>query len=420
MSGSTATTTSRIGTLATKLAIPEYRLRRLINQRLGYRNFNVFLNNHRIEEAKAALADPSQAEVPVITIAMDAGFQSLGPFNRAFKATTGVTPTEYRRLNAARRPDRMPCNYLGNFEIGEALQISARPISKSGERVRRLRHRLSGTRSCVMPENAMTRRRLILILAATTALAALALTAARARDVPKVATGFVANVLCTETFVSGLDPEQMFSETTAAMPGVDLISWAIDYQRRSRAQGVMVTLLGLGRSRAVYREGLGCYLDHGDAVADIALPPTETSRSRHCCPKSRAVARRAADPAACRRARSRLRRTRQRRRSAAPKRSWWSRTATSSPSATPRAIGIDTPILGFSATKSVISALIGILVRKGKLALRPAGAGRGVARRPAIRASDHRRSSVAPHRGPCARQFAAGLARVRASSRSTA
>jgi AraC-like DNA-binding protein len=91
-----------IGMLATKLAVPEYRLRRLINQQLGYRNFNVFLNNHRIEEAKAALADPSQAEVPVITIAMDAGFQSLGPFNRAFKATTGVTPTEYRRLNEAR------------------------------------------------------------------------------------------------------------------------------------------------------------------------------------------------------------------------------------------------------------------------------------------------------------------------------
>jgi AraC-like DNA-binding protein len=89
-----------IGTLATRLKIPEYRLRRLINQRLGYRNFNVFLNNHRIEDAKAALADPTQAEVPVITIAMDAGFQSLGPFNRAFKATTGVTPTEYRRLNA--------------------------------------------------------------------------------------------------------------------------------------------------------------------------------------------------------------------------------------------------------------------------------------------------------------------------------
>jgi AraC-like DNA-binding protein len=90
-----------IGMLATRLSIPEYRLRRLINQRLGYRNFNAFLNDHRIEEAKAALADPAQAQVPVITIAMDAGFQSLGPFNRAFKAVTGVTPSDYRRLKVA-------------------------------------------------------------------------------------------------------------------------------------------------------------------------------------------------------------------------------------------------------------------------------------------------------------------------------
>ena len=86
-----------IGTLAAKLAVPEYRLRRVINQRLGHRNFNVFLNSYRIAEAKAALADPAQSEVPVTTIALDAGFQSLGPFNRAFKTETGLTPTEYRR-----------------------------------------------------------------------------------------------------------------------------------------------------------------------------------------------------------------------------------------------------------------------------------------------------------------------------------
>jgi AraC-like DNA-binding protein len=90
-----------IGTLATRLGVPEYKVRRLINQQLGYRNFNVFLNNYRIEEAKAALSDPTQAEVPVTTIALDAGFQSLGPFNRAFKTETGVTPTEYRRAKAA-------------------------------------------------------------------------------------------------------------------------------------------------------------------------------------------------------------------------------------------------------------------------------------------------------------------------------
>lgn len=90
-----------IGALAQRLTVPEYRLRRAINQGLGYRNFNAFLNRYRIDEVKAALADPAQAPVPVLTLAMDAGFQSLGPFNRAFKAETGVTPTEFRRERAA-------------------------------------------------------------------------------------------------------------------------------------------------------------------------------------------------------------------------------------------------------------------------------------------------------------------------------
>jgi AraC-like DNA-binding protein len=107
-----------IGALALRLAVPEYKLRRLINQRLGYRNFNVFLNDYRIQEVRAALADPTQAEVPVITIAMDAGFQSLGPFNRAFKATTGVTPSEYRRPNATLVPSSKSLLSEENFEIG--------------------------------------------------------------------------------------------------------------------------------------------------------------------------------------------------------------------------------------------------------------------------------------------------------------
>jgi AraC-like DNA-binding protein len=83
--------------LAQRLGVAEYRLRRLINRRLGHRNFTEFLNTYRLAEARAALADPAQARVPVLTIALDAGFQSIGPFNRAFKAATGETPTEYRR-----------------------------------------------------------------------------------------------------------------------------------------------------------------------------------------------------------------------------------------------------------------------------------------------------------------------------------
>ncbi len=86
-----------IAALAGRIGVPEYRLRRLINQRLGYRNFTDFVNSYRLVEVLEALADPGQAAVPILTIALDAGFQSIGPFNRAFKARTGTTPTEYRR-----------------------------------------------------------------------------------------------------------------------------------------------------------------------------------------------------------------------------------------------------------------------------------------------------------------------------------
>ncbi|MDO1558887.1 AraC family transcriptional regulator [Brevundimonas sp. 2R-24] len=84
-----------IGALAARLGAPEYALRRLI-RRLGYRNFNAYLNGWRLAEARAALLDPGQREVPISTIALDAGFGSLGPFNRAFKASEGVTPSAFR------------------------------------------------------------------------------------------------------------------------------------------------------------------------------------------------------------------------------------------------------------------------------------------------------------------------------------
>lgn len=93
-----------VASLAERLDVPQYRLRQLINQRLGHRNFSTFVNGYRLKEARAALADPVQADVPVLTIALDAGFQSIGPFNRAFKAHAGMTPTEFRRAHLAGSP----------------------------------------------------------------------------------------------------------------------------------------------------------------------------------------------------------------------------------------------------------------------------------------------------------------------------
>ena len=85
--------------LAEKLDYPEHQLRRLINGHLGYRNFSAFLNHYRIDAAKAQLADPDRARTPVLTIALNLGYASLGPFNRAFKAATEMTPTDYRQKN---------------------------------------------------------------------------------------------------------------------------------------------------------------------------------------------------------------------------------------------------------------------------------------------------------------------------------
>lgn len=86
-----------IAGLASQLGEPEYRLRRVINGTLGHRNFAGFLNEYRLGEVKAALADPTQREVPILTIALDAGFGSLGPFNRAFRQSEGVNPSKFRR-----------------------------------------------------------------------------------------------------------------------------------------------------------------------------------------------------------------------------------------------------------------------------------------------------------------------------------
>src|SRR5262245_24580306 len=47
-----------IGGLAERLGEQEYKVRRLINAHLGFRNFGAFLNHYRISEARKALADP--------------------------------------------------------------------------------------------------------------------------------------------------------------------------------------------------------------------------------------------------------------------------------------------------------------------------------------------------------------------------
>ena len=213
----------------------------------------------------------------------------------------------------------------------------------------------------------MTPRRKIILATTAIACVGLALGAARARDVPKVATGFIAHTICSETFVSGLDPMHDLAETTDAMPGTSLLTWAMNLQIDRARKDVTVTLFGIGRSHAVYREGLGCTLEHGQGIADVPLPAgdnqaallPEIAGPGIVPPQSEALSA-ALDRAFAEPAQPPYRHTRA---------IVVMRAGRIIAERYADGIGPETQLLGFSMTKSVISALSGILVRQGKLKL---------------------------------------------------
>jgi len=84
----------RVASLASRLNVPEHRLRRAINQQLGYRNFNQFVNAYRIEEAARRLE--SEPRSPILTIALDVGFRSISSFNAAFRTAYHLSPSQFR------------------------------------------------------------------------------------------------------------------------------------------------------------------------------------------------------------------------------------------------------------------------------------------------------------------------------------
>lgn len=81
--------------LARHLATNTTYLSRALNDGLG-QNFNEFVNRIRVQAVQAELAQVN-SDRDVLTIALDAGFNSKASFNRVFKRLTGQTPTEFRR-----------------------------------------------------------------------------------------------------------------------------------------------------------------------------------------------------------------------------------------------------------------------------------------------------------------------------------
>lgn len=95
-----------LNTLATMMDMPVYRLRDLIHNELNYQNFNTYLNDYRIRAACLDLKDINKQSQSITTIALDSGFGSLAPFNRAFKLIIDQTPSQYRKNNSNNQPTK--------------------------------------------------------------------------------------------------------------------------------------------------------------------------------------------------------------------------------------------------------------------------------------------------------------------------
>lgn len=80
--------------LAEKLEISSNNLSQVINQCEG-KNFYDFVNAYRVNEFIERATSSENANLNLLGIAFDAGFNSKSSFNQVFKKVTGKTPREY-------------------------------------------------------------------------------------------------------------------------------------------------------------------------------------------------------------------------------------------------------------------------------------------------------------------------------------
>lgn len=183
----------------------------------------------------------------------------------------------------------------------------------------------------------------------------------------RVATGYVAHNVCSKTFVSGLDPQTIYYEAIDR-EGIRSLRAVLGYQLDREVRSVDVSTLGLFASHAVFRDGFGCVLIHGSQQPYLLKSDLEALKTPKAPPLLPEIAgpavvepsdpalRAALDHAFEEPAEPPFRRT---------KAVVVVRNGRVIAERYARGIGIDTPLLGFSMTKSVVSALIGIMTQQG-------------------------------------------------------
>jgi len=172
----------------------------------------------------------------------------------------------------------------------------------------------------------------------------------------RVATGSVSQFLCQGHFGSGEAAEQVYADIFAPMTGIGLMDWAMRYEVDPARRAIRTTWAGGFESRAVQDADGACSVQFGDrsvaatpaAAARDPLPPV-AGDPRLAAAVERACAEWDGPPFRRTKAVVLLHDGKVIAERYAP------------------GFDVDTPLPGFSVTKSLTNALLGILVREGRL-----------------------------------------------------
>ena len=80
--------------LSNRLQMNRVEVSEIINSGFG-KNFNDFVNDYRIDQFKKRLQQGDNKQLSLVGLAFDCGFNSKATFNRVFKKSVQLTPTQY-------------------------------------------------------------------------------------------------------------------------------------------------------------------------------------------------------------------------------------------------------------------------------------------------------------------------------------
>jgi CubicO group peptidase (beta-lactamase class C family) len=80
----------------------------------------------------------------------------------------------------------------------------------------------------------------------------------------RIGTASTSQTVCMAAFVSGVDPDASYLEEVRPERGIGLIAWGLHYRIDRDRREAVADFAGTSVNRAVFREGMGCVVDHGN------------------------------------------------------------------------------------------------------------------------------------------------------------